>query len=209
MPPPFCSNLRHCLSSRFQCLSLHLFSSPLHCYAPPIHAAAVLVPSLLCRRGSERIISFQHDSFSGRRHSVPWLIISFLCLRKATQCRSWPFQICAIPCLVHSGHVYAAAVLLSAILRFALAMQFTSLSFPSPLLAILCSSSSLLFIAFSIHLPSMPFPCITDRCFASSNQLPSTPFLFHCITSHLLSIPSQRISVLIHAAASLRCRRAS
>ena len=152
MPLPFCSNLRHCLSSRFLIAALLLFFLPLHCYAPPIHASAVLVASLLCRRGSELIISFPHDSFSGRRHSVPWLIISVLCLRKATQCRSCPFQLCALPCLVRSGRVNAVAVLIS-----------------SPLCHC-CSalSHSSLCLSYSVHVLIASLPCLLKASLFSS-----------------------------------------
>lgn len=159
MPLPFCSNLRHCLSSRFLIAALPLFSLPLHCYAPPIHAAAVLVPSLLCRRGSELIISLPSllfflrlNSISGRRHSVPWLIISVLCLRKATQCRSCPFQLCAIPCLVRSGRVNAVAVLISSPLRHC------------------CSalSHSSLCLSYSVHVLIASLPCLLKASLFSS-----------------------------------------
>ena len=117
-------------------------------------------------------------------------------------CRYRSALIHASLCLSYAVHVHIAS--LPCLLKASL---FSSL--PSPLLAILCSSVSAQFFANAFLCLALPFPCITDLCFAFSNQLPSTPFLFHCLTSHLLTLPSRLISVLSHAAASLRCRRAS
>ena len=107
-----------------------------------------------------------------------------------------------------------AAVPLSASLPFALAIQFTAFSLqhhaiPPLILAILYSSTSILFsstllFAFSSHFPATPFPCITDLCFASSNLIHSNLCL--CFASHLPSLPSRFTSSQINAV-SLRCRR--
>ena len=174
MPLPFCSNLRHCLSSRFLIAALPLFSLPLHCYAPPILAAAVLVSSLLCRRGSELIISLPSllfflrlNSISGRRHSVPWLIISVLCLRKATQC------------LVRSGRVNAGAVLIS-----------------SPLCHC-CSalSHSSLCLRLSIQYLSVPLQLCAFQLFAFSSPGYSLLIRFSAVLRLCVSMPCLAFSM--------------
>ena len=113
-------------------------------------------------------------------------------------------HIFAVPFHHSAALIDAAAVLVVCSHRFALAIQFTPLSFPSPLLAILCSSSSILLFAFSSHFPSTPLPCITVLCLASSHHIYS--YLCLCFASHLPSLPPRFVSSHLNAV-SLRCRR--
>ena len=65
----------------------------------------------LCLRGSELIISFQHDSFSGRLHSVPWLIISVLCRFFSLLIHAMPFQSISVLCHNFSGRCCSNLIL--------------------------------------------------------------------------------------------------
>lgn len=105
------SALCRCLSTRFQCLSLHLVSSPSLFGTHHISSLSSRSDATLCLRGSELIISFQHDSFSGRLHSVPWLIISVLCRFFSLLIHAMPFQSISVLCHNFSGRCCSNLIL--------------------------------------------------------------------------------------------------
>lgn len=87
------------LASLRLCFSEHITSLPFHRAA------------MLCLRGSKLIISFQHDSFSGRRYSVPWLIISVLCRFFSLLIHAMPFQSISVLCHNFSGRCCSNLIL--------------------------------------------------------------------------------------------------
>ena len=103
----------------------------------------------LCLRGSELIISFQHDSFSGRLHSVPWLIISVLCRFFSLLIHAMPFQSISVLCHNFSGRCCSNLILSTLSLSYSVHVPLFSFSSPGySLLILFCT-----FLHFS--LPSL------------------------------------------------------